>query len=567
MSSRWAVWLCLPALLVVGCGQPTSTEKSLQAKVSSIPGPAGPIRLTDVTSETGITFRHTDGSSGHRYIVESVSAGLALFDYDGDGLIDIYFLNGAPLPGADESSLSTNALYRNEGNWRFRDVSSEAGVADSGYGLGVTAGDYDNDGDIDLYLDNYGPNVLYENNGDGTFRDVTKAAGVGNGNKVGAGTCFLDIDGDGDLDLYTSNYVDFTFENHVPCTISGLPAYAGPLYYDPVPDTLYRNNGDGTFTDVSEESGIASQAGSGMGMVCADYDNDGDTDIFVCNDSRRNFFFRNDGNGRFEEVALVVGLAYNYFGDANASMGVDCGDYNHDGYLDFFMTNYQAETAVLYQNSKIGFFDDVSRRTGAGSGSYPYVTWGVGCVDFDNDSSMDLFVACGHLDDNVEQRDDTTAYAVKNILLHNNGEGRFEDLSGMAGSGMAACYSSRGAAFDDLDNDGDIDAVILNSRNRPTILRNDSPRDNHWIEIRLQGVKSNRDGVGAQVRVRTGDLEQTDEVHSGRGYQSHYGLRLHFGLGKHDHIDRIEVRWVGGKVDVLEDVATNQLLTIRQGGS
>ncbi len=564
MNSRSVIWLCPLAALAIGCRQPASTGNPAGAPQADVA--PGPICFNDLTSETGITFRHTDGSSGHRYIVESVSAGLALFDYDADGLIDIYFLNGTPLRGSQDKSRPTNALYRNEGNWRFRDVSQEAGVADPGYGLGVAVGDYDNDGNVDLYLNNFGPNVLYRNRGDGTFTDVTKSAGVQNGDKVGAGASFLDIEGDGDLDLYVANYVDFTYENHVPCTIGGLPAYAGPLYYEPVPDVLYRNNGDGTFTDVSEESGIGRHAGSGMGMVCCDYDNDGDQDIFVCNDSRRNFFFRNDGKGRFEEVALVVGIAYNFFGDANASMGVDCADYNNDGYLDFFMTNYQGETPVLYQNSEAGFFDDVSRRTGAGAGTYPYVTWGVGMVDFDNDTHRDLFIACGHLDDNVELRDDTTAYAVKNVLLRNDGSNRFEDVSASAGNGMAVRQSSRGAAFDDLDNDGDIDVVVLNSRQPPSILRNDSTNDNHWIQVRLVGTKSNRDAVGARVQVVAGSLVQIDEVHSGRGYQSHFGSRLHFGLGQHDRVDRVEVRWPSGAVDVIKDVEVDRLITIEEGG-
>ena len=527
----------------------------------------GPIQLRDVTPETGITFIHTDGGCGRRYIVETVSAGLALFDYDNDGDVDVYFLNGAPLPGTKVDAPPTNALYRNDGRWRFTDVSDEAGVADNGYGLGVAAGDYDNDGDQDLYLNNFGPNVMYRNNGDGTFADVTQPTGTQNGNRVGAGACFLDIDQDGDLDLYVANYLEFSYEAHVPVTIHGVPVYPGPNRYPPVPDTLYRNNGDGTFTDVSVESDVGAHAGWGMGVVCSDYDNDGDPDIFVGNDVAENFFFENDGTGKFEEVGLLVGASYDLRGNPQGSMGVDCGDYNNDGRLDFYQTSYQGQHAVLYENVGGGLLEDVTLVTGAGAGTMPYVTWGNGLVDFDNDGDRDVFVACGHLYDTVDRFDDTTSYLARNILLMNTGDGRFVDVSRQSGDGLAVKLSSRGAAFDDLDGDGDIDAVVLNSRSEPTVLRNDSPSDNHWVQIRVRGAKSNRDGVGARVTVVAGDLTQVDEVHSGRGYQSHYGSRLHFGLGDHDRIDRVEVRWPGGGVDVLDDLAADQALTIVEGAA
>ena len=318
------------------------------------------IRLSDVTEASGITFRHNHGGSGQGYIVEGVAAGLASFDYDRDGKIDVYFLNGAPLKGTVVDAPLRNALYRNQGEWTFADATTLAGVGDAGYGLGVTAGDYDNDGFQDLYLNNFGPNVLYRNNGDGTFSDVTDRAGVANGNKVGAGTCFLDIEGDGDLDLYAANYVDFTYENHVPIVVGQHRFHAGPRYYRPVPDTLFRNNGDGSFTDVSGPSGIASVAGPGMGMVCGDLDDDGDTDVFVCNDEAANFLFLNDGRGNFREAGLVAGVAYDFSGKANSSMGVDCGDYDNDGRLDLFMTDYQGEMPVLYHNLGKGTFEDAT---------------------------------------------------------------------------------------------------------------------------------------------------------------------------------------------------------------
>jgi enediyne biosynthesis protein E4 len=523
------------------------------------------IQLSDVTGDTGITFTHTDGSSGQRYIMETVSAGLALFDYDNDGDIDVYFLNGAPLKGTSSDTPPKNALYRNEGNWKFTDVTESARVGDTGYGLGVAVGDYDNDGDADLYLNNFGPNVLYRNNGDGTFTDVTKTAGVGNGSQVGAGACFLDIEGDGDLDIYVANYLEFSYDKHVLTATKGFPVYANPRYYRPLPDTVYRNDGNGTFTDVSKASGVGAHAGWGMGIVCSDYDNDQDTDVFIGNDVGENFLFENDGTGKFEEIGLMTGTAYDLHGDEQGSMGVDCGDYDNDGRLDFFVTSYQEQLATLYHNLGDGGFEDVTLKTGAGVGTLPYVTWGNSFVDFDNNGHRDIFIACGHLQDNVEQFDGTTTYFERNILLANTGDGKFVDVTETSGDGMRVVLSSRGAGFDDLDNDGDVDVVILNSRRGPTLLRNDSPAEGHWLQVRLRGTKTNRDGVGAHVIVKTGDLTLLDEVHSGRGYQSHYGTRLHFGLGNRTKIDRVEVRWIGGGIDIFENVKVDRLVTLTEG--
>jgi hypothetical protein len=412
---------------------------------------------------------------------------------------------------------------------------------------------------------NYGPNVLYRNNADGTFSDVTEQAGVGGPGKVAAGACFFDMDKDGDLDLYVANYVDFSCEKHVERTVQGVPVYARPTDFDPLPDLLYRNNGDGSFTDVSAPSGVAAHSAAGLGAVCADYDDDGDTDIAVVNDGTGNFLFENDGSGKFQEKGLLSGLAYDADGRELAARGVDAGDYSNDGQLDFFTTSSAAELPVLYENQGQGFFQDVTLATGAGTRSLPHVSWGAGLVDFDNDGNRDLFIACGHFQDNVELFDRSSAYHVRNMVLLNGGNGKFEDVSDRCGDGLLVQLSSRGAAFDDLDNDGDIDVVVSNSRREPTILRNDSAAGNHWIQIRLRGVATNRDGAGARVKVVAGDLVQVDEVHGGRGYLSHYGTRLHFGLGTHDHVDRIEVRWVGGGVEAVTDAGVDRLLTITEG--
>ena len=555
-----------------GMGRPIGPTPRQDAPKRRLPPGARPIQLQDVTGQTGIAFTHTDGGSGKFYIMEAMSCGLALVDYDGDGLIDVYFPNGAPLPGTRVEKTPHHALYRNLGGWKFRDVTAEAGVACTAFGLGVTVGDYDNDGHPDIYLSNFGPNVLYRNNGDGTFTDVTDRAGVARGNRVGAGVCLLDCDNDGLLDLFVSNYVQFSYQTHRPSVLGGVPFYPGPLDHPPETNNLFRNNGDGTFTDVGTASGVARHAGTGMGTSACDYDNDGDTDVFVANDMTPNFLFRNDGQGGFEEVAIPSGVAYNGQGMPQASMGADFGDYDRDGWLDLYVTSYQNELATLLRNLGQGLFLDVTQMTGAGDGTLPYVTWGCAWVDLDNDGDRDLFVACGHTEPNVRQRDKNASYPARNLVLRNllseTGKATFANVTPQCGDGLRAEHVGRGAAFDDLDNDGDVDVVILNLGQRPTVLRNmlnESGSPHHWLQVRLQGVKTNRDGVGARVCVVAGDLVQVDEVHSGRGYQSHWGSRLHFGLGNHQRVDRIEVRWIGGGVDVLENVAPDKLLTITEG--
>ncbi len=526
---------------------------------------AGPILLRDVTRQTGITFRHTHGGSGKQYIVETVTTGLATFDYDGDGLIDVYFPNGRPLPDTPARMPARNALYRNLGQFRFLDVTDTAGVGDAGYGMGCAVGDYDDDGHPDLYVSNFGPNVLYHNNGDGTFTDVTAQAGVGRGNRVGAGVCFLDMDGDGDLDLFAANYVQFTYDRPATRYYGGYLRYPGPREFEPEHPNLFRNQGDGTFTDVSLSSGVAAVAGTGMGLVAGDFDNDGDIDLFVANDLDANSFFRNEGNGQFREAAVEVGLAYNFEAGATGSMGADCGDYDNNGWLDIFMTTYQAELPCLFKNLGHGLFEDVTTRANAGVETLPYVNWGCGLVDFDNDGYKDLYIGNGHLEDFIDKIDRSTAYAPGNTLLKNLGDGRFVNVTATAGDGMLVRGSTRGVAFEDLDNDGWIDVVILHSSAPAAVLRNETQNGNHWIQLKLCGVKTNRDGVGARVRLVAGDLTQIDEVHSGRGYQSHWGSRLHFGLGKRDRVDRLEVRWIGGGVDVFEDLPVDRLITLFEG--
>jgi hypothetical protein len=347
--------------------------------------------------------------------------------------------------------------------------------------------------------------------------------------------------------------------------MSGFPAYVGPMNYPATADVLYRNNGNGTFTDVSAASGVGDHLGTGMGMICADYDDDGDTDIVVGNDLAANFVFQNDGTGKFTEVGLLAGLAYDLQGTVHGTMAVECADWDDDGRLDFYTTSYQRQLATLYRNIGDGYFEDATRRTGAGAGTYPHVTWGTALLDLDNDGDRDIFIACGHLIDNVDRFDSTTSYHARNIVLMNTGNGKFVNVSDRCGDGLAPKHSSRGAVFGDLDNDGDLDVVILNSRRKATILRNDSAGGNHWIEVRLRGTQTNRDGVGARVEVTAGDLTQIDEVHSGRSYQSDYGKRLHFGLGSRRTVEQIKVRWIGGGVDVAHNVDVDRVVTIVEG--
>ncbi len=542
-------------------------ESPREVAVSRLPAEAssGPIQLADVSASSGVVFQHTDGGSGEKYLVETVSAGVALFDYDHDGLTDIYLLNGSPLPPALPDSAYTNALYRNEGDFQFRDVTAAAGVGDTGFGLGVAAADYDGDGYLDLYVSNFGSNVLYHNNGDGTFQNRTVAAGVTCDATVGAGTAFLDADLDGDLDLFVANYITFAFAQHQPRSIDGYPCYPGPLDYAPAQDLLFRNNGDGTFADISAAAGIAQVAGTGMGVVCADYDNDGDTDIFVVNDEMANQLFENDGTGHFADVAMARGCAFDLHGQPQGNMGVDCGDYDNDGWLDFFSTSFSRELPVLYQNNGGQYFADRTLTSSGLSSARPHVNWGTAFADFDNDRWLDLYIACGHIDQQVHLWNCNTAFQVSDLVLRNLGNGQFADESPRSGSGLRVCQSSRGIGVDDLDNDGDLDVVVLNSRGQPSLLRNDSPSHNAWLQVETRSVLPNRYGVRAQVRVAAGGLTQMAEVHSGRGYQSQHGYRIQFGLGACRQVDSIEVRWPGGGRDVWEQVPTNQRVLLVQG--
>ena len=536
--------------------------------------------FTDVTETAGIDFRHIHGGGGEnpkRYYIETMGSGVAFFDYDRDGFLDIYAVNGQFLTDSATDSVG-NALYRNERDGSFVDVTEQAGVGDRGYGMGVAAGDYDNDGYSDLYVTNYGPNVLYRNKGDGSFSDVTEQAGVGD-RLWGVGCAFLDYDNDGDLDLYVANYLiykmadaDRILKPYLARNVDAptLMGYPHPDNFEGAPDLLYRNAGDGTFADVTRESGIYNPDGKGMGMACSDYDDDGDTDIFVANDLTENFLYRNAGDGTFTEEGLIAGVAYDRDGRTQSGMGADFGDYDNDGDFDLFMTDYQAETNPLYHNEGGGFFVDRAFAVGLAIPSLPYVSWGNLFFDFDSDGYRDLFVANGHVLDNAELFDSSSSYHQPNQLFRNagpntSGRWHFSDVSSQAGPALQMASPSRGVACGDYDNDGDSDLFVLNSNLPATLLRNDSLHSNHCLMVRTLGVESNRDGIGARVRVVAGDLVQIAEVRSGSSYLSQNDLRLSFGLGSRKRLERIEVLWPSGAMDVVVDQPANRLITIEEG--
>ncbi|MEM7475213.1 MAG: CRTAC1 family protein [Planctomycetota bacterium] len=522
------------------------------------------LQLTDVSEQVNLAFRHTDGSNGQHYVVEPFASGMAVFDYDGDGLDDIYFLNGARLPARGQEWLSEpgpmapkNRLFRNLGNWEFMDVTDSAGVGDTGYGLGVVCGDYDNDGDPDVYVSNFGENKFYRNNGDGTFEDATQFAGVEAGRLFGAGVTFFDMDNDGDLDLYCANYQKFEFKDHIERFIGNYQFHPGPTDYAPEQDLLFRNDGQGQFTDVSEESGIASFAGTGMGVLAADFDRDGDCDIFVANDTRANFLWINQGDGEFDEQAILNGVALDGAGKPNGNMGVEARDLDGDGWLDLLSTTYQDEMPVLYGSFGEGFFEDGTNQARLDRRLFAHVHWGIGLEDFNHDGLCDIFIACGHFMDNIAYIRDTTRVKVENFLMVNQGNNRFSTVAQRSSSGLAVQESSRAAGFADFDRDGDQDIVVLNANQRPSLLRNDlHDAAGSWLRVRLCGTDSNRDGAGAMVEVRSLSAEQATlqkqlaAIHLGRGYQSHYGSKVHFGLTALTKSVEVRIMWPSGKKSV-----------------
>ena len=527
------------------------------------------IRMTDVTEGSGIDFKHFDGSADEFFIMESLSAGLALFDYDLDGDDDIYLLNGAslePLKGNTPKTKSDhhNALYRNEGEFRFTDVTQESGLGDTGFGLGVAVGDYDNDGLPDVFVNNGGANSFYRNQGDGTFTQATLPASQSE-RRIGAGASFLDIDADGDLDLFVANYIREDFANHKIHYFKGLPDYPSPLSLQPDKDQLLENLGDGRFQDISESSGIASVAGRSMGVLTFDYGEDGDIDILVANDSEQNFLYENTGKNQFQESSLIAGLAYDYKAKPQASMGIELLDLARDLKLDVFATSFSREFAVFYRNDDLGFFSDRTLQTGSSQSTFSDVTWGVVASDFDNDGATDVFVAAGDLDEQNSSRGGigSSGYLAQNFMLQGSADGKLRDLKDQWGTAAAARASSRGAATADFDMNGRQDLLILNSRQSPQLIRNES-KGQSFIQVRLVGTSSNRDGLGAMVTVTQDGVSQRMQSRSGHSYQSESSHVLHFGLPSSEDDVTVKVQWLGSTALTEKVFAPGRRVTLLQ---
>ncbi len=538
-----------------------------RGKPSGLPFQA---RFTDVARQAGLKEIVVAGHTDHAdYIVEVMTGGAAFFDYDNDGWLDILVLCGSRF--GDPPPNASNRLYKNNRDGTFTDVTEKAGLFRTGFAQGVTIGDYNNDGFEDIFITYYPHNVLYRNNGDGTFTDVTKDAGLLNSApRFGSGCAFVDYDRDGHLDLFVSNYVTFDMKT-IPrptdagaCNYLGVPVNCGPRGLPYGHHSLYRNNGDGTFTDVTAKSGIGKvDGGFGLTVVAADFDNDGWPDIYVACDSTPSLLFHNNHDGTFTEQGLDCGAALSEDGMEQAGMGLGIGDFNLDGHLDIVKTHFKDDTPAVYMNDGKGNFRDVTIRSGLGVETR-FVNWGVGVVDLDNDGNPDIFSVTGNIYPEVEKKFPLVAHKTPRVLFRNLGKGQFEELIGAAGPGVEAAHSSRGCAFGDFDNDGDMDILIVNQNEPPSLLRNDVSGGHHWIKVKLAGVKSNRSAIGARVTVRYGGNVQAQEVLSQSSYLSVSDTRLHFGLGAAKTAD-IEIRWPMGQVEKLTAVAPDQLIYVTEG--
>jgi len=530
------------------------------------------IEFQDIAAKAGLTARHVTGAqSEKKYIIETTGSGVALFDYDNDGWLDIFLVNGTTLEGFPKGQEPTNHLYRNNKNGTFTDVTEKANLARGGWGQGACVGDFDNDGYDDLFVTYWGQNALYHNNRNGTFTDVTEKAGLlHNTARWSTGCSFLDYDKDGDLDLFVANYVDFDISktpakgSNQYCLWKGVPVMCGPRGLPAGRNILYQNNGDGTFTDVSEKSGVAKPAGRyAFTSIVSDYDNDGWPDIYVTCDSTPNILYHNEGNGTFTDIGFISGTAVNEDGQEQAGMGVSAADYDLDGLFDLVKTNFADDTPTLYRNSGDGTFTDVTLTAQLGVNTR-FLGWGTGFFDFDHDGWKDIYMVNGHVYPEVEATNANSPYKQQRLLFWNLRNGTFLDVSSQAGAGIADRRSSRGSAVGDLDNDGSLEIVVNNMNDTPSLLKNYGEKQN-WILIKTVGRKSNRDGVGARVTVVAAGLKQMNEVRSGDSYISQNDMRLHFGIGAATKVERVEVLWPSGRKEAFENLKANQIATLEEG--
>ncbi len=562
--------MLLTAQSVSGTAKPNEAQPAQSIKKAGAPGDAlkqdGTIVFENAIGRSGIKFQLNNSISPQRYSIETMLGGVAVFDYNNDGQPDIFFTNGASIPSLEKSDPRFyNRLYRNNGDGTFTDVTEKAGVQGLGYSMGVAAGDFDNDGYVDLYITGVNHNQLLHNNGNGTFTDVTAKAGVeGKVSKLGkvwaVAAGWFDYNNDGLLDLLVVNYLDYNIEDAKLCAIESVRTYCAPGNFKGTPNILYRNNGDGTFTDVSVPSHIAQYVGKGMGLAFADYDNDGFTDVFVSNDTSPNFLLHNNGDGTFKDVALEAGVAYRSNGSVVAGMGAEFRDFNNDGLPDIFHTAMFGDTFPLYKN--LGSeFEDVTETSGVTAFSRRITAWGTGAFDFDNDGLKDLFAAGGAILDNEMEVLHRPA-RLPNGLLRNMGNFRFMDVSSTAGQGFGVPRLHRGAAFGDFNNDGNIDMVVTALNESPELLMNRTSNGNHWLIVNLVGTQDNRDGLGTRIKLTTSEGTQFNEATTAVGYSSSSDKRVHFGLGKATLVDRIELAWPTGVRQVLTQIKADQVLTV-----
>jgi enediyne biosynthesis protein E4 len=554
------------SILLIVCS--TATTPVICQQNAATTAADAPGKFVDVTQRLGVNFRHQASHTSKKYLPETMGAGVALFDYDNDGRLDIFLVNGTPL--TDPTPKGTipqksgpaywNRLYHQKADGTFEDVTEKAGLRGTGYGMGVAAGDYDNDGFDDLYVTAYGGNKLYHNNGDGTFTDITAKAAVGGGG-WSTSAAWVDLDGDGFLDLVVARYLEWDFDD-VWCGEhkEGYRAYCHPDYFKPIAPLVYHNNGDGTFTEIAEKAGLA-KPGKGLGLGIADYDRDGHIDLFLANDSTPEFLYHNRGNGTFDEVGLVSEVAVDVDGRTYAGMGVGFADYNNDGWPDLIVTDLANQRYALYQNNGDGSFTYSSTTTGIAQMTLTHSGWGVRFLDYDNDGWKDLLIAQGHDLDTIELTNPNLHYREPMLLAHNTGHG-FVDVSATSGEIFKQNWVARGMAVGDIDNDGRLDAVVNLNDGPAYVLHNETPSQNHWLLLELVGHRSNRDGIGAEIALTTADSTQYATVSTTGSYLSSSDKRVHFGLGKQRLAQRIEIRWPSGIRQALKDVSADQILRI-----